>query len=113
MSRPVAGFTQWPPVKTPVFRVSVFRRETKSMAVAAARYASTSARRSALVRASTSGCSGAKTMNVAPKTVSGRVVKTAMDWRSADVAPGAGPASAAGGGREGEVDVGALAPADP
>ena len=36
----------------------------------------------AVVSASTSGCSGASTMNVAPKTVSGRVVKTRIAARS-------------------------------
>ena len=48
------------------------------------------------VRSATSGCSGASTMNVAPNSVSGRVVKTVI-----------GPAG------DGEVDARAVAAADP
>jgi hypothetical protein len=64
------------PMKTPVFSRSVFSRSISVSRRAAATYASTSARRSSVVSRSTSGCSGARTMKVAPNSVSGRVVKT-------------------------------------
>ena len=72
----VIGLTAWAPMKTPVFSRSVLTRSISVLRRAAATYASTSVRRSSLVSTATSGCSGARTMKVAPKIVSGRVVKT-------------------------------------
>ncbi len=70
-------------MKTPVFsRVSLWR-SISLIRPARSTYASTSARRSSVVSSATSGCSGARTMKVAPKSVSGRVVKTRMTGRSA------------------------------
>ena len=70
------GFRAWPPVNTPVFSRSPTLRDTRSRDATAVRYATTSARCSAVTNWSTSGCSGASTMKVAPNSVSGRVVKT-------------------------------------
>jgi hypothetical protein len=71
----VAGFVAYDPVKTPLFSFPTLR-DTRSCFAAAATYASTSPRCSSVVRAGTNGCSGASTRYVAPKIVSGRVVKT-------------------------------------
>ncbi len=73
---PVAGLIASAPIGTPVFSRSTDRRSISVRAVAWATYASTASRRSGAVSVATSGCSGARTMNVAPNTVSGRVVKT-------------------------------------
>ena len=73
---PLTGLMASAPRATPVFSRSVDRRSISVLVAAAATYASTSARRSGAVSAATSGCSGARTMNVAPNSVSGRVVKT-------------------------------------
>jgi hypothetical protein len=62
------------PVKTPLLSRSPTFRETRSFAAVAARYASTASRWPLVVIRSSSGCSGATTMKVAPKIVSGRVV---------------------------------------
>src|SRR5687768_12194264 len=77
MGAPVAGLMAWLPVKTPVFSLVTFR-VTRSCRFVRSRYASTSARCSSVVRLATSGCSGANTRYVAPKIVSGLVVKTAI-----------------------------------
>ena len=53
------------------------------MAATPRRYSSTAAFCPGVVSTSTSGCSGASTMKVAPKMVSGRVVKTRMTGFSA------------------------------
>ena len=72
----VIGLMADAPMKTPVFSRSVFMRSISVSRRAALTYASTSTRRSSVVSTLTSGCSGARTMKVAPNTVSGRVVKT-------------------------------------
>ncbi|MND03367.1 hypothetical protein D3C83_231510 [compost metagenome] len=70
----MAGLVAWAPVKTPVFALSPVRRATMSVFAASARYEFTRPLWSGVVSASTRGCSGAITMKVAPKIVSGRVV---------------------------------------
>ena len=72
---PVAGFDANPPVKTPVFSTSA-PRSRSLLSLDFALYSSTAARIPGSVSADTSGCSGESTMYVAPKIVSGRVVKT-------------------------------------
>ncbi len=67
----MTGFVAWWPVKTPVFSVSAARSSARR-APAWRAYACASS----LACASTNGCSGATTKNVAPNSVSGRVVKT-------------------------------------
>src|SRR5678815_5164094 len=89
---PVAGLVATAPVATPFF-TRLSWRSRSVLAAAACRYptiasAGLSAPARQLLgtldgqiggsRASTSGCSGASTRKVAPKTVSGRVVKTSM-----------------------------------
>ena len=69
------AFSANAPVSTPVFSRSAEVRSISVAVRARATYAATSARRSAVVMRSTSGCSGASTMKVAPWIVSGRVVK--------------------------------------
>src|SRR4051795_5059188 len=76
MRSPLTGLIASAPIGTPVFSRSAERRSISVRASAWATYASTSARRSGAVRLATSGSSGARTMNVAPYSVSGRVVKT-------------------------------------
>ena len=75
---PLTGLIASAPSGTPVFSRSVERRSISVRRRAWATYASTSARWPGWVSRSTSGCSGARTMNVAPNSVSGRVVKTRM-----------------------------------
>ena len=83
------GCSAQAPVHTPVFGRSVDCRSISVASRVACTYACTVARCSAVVIASTSGCSGASTMYVAPKTVSTRVVKTVIASQS-----GAGASSA-------------------
>ncbi len=64
------------PVGTPVFSRPSSWRSMSFLMIAARRYAATDSDWSEVVSASTSGCSGASTMNVAPNNVSGRVVNT-------------------------------------
>ncbi len=64
------------PMGTPVLSRSVLSRSISVRRRVCAMYASTSATRSGDVSVATSGCSGARTMNVAPNSVSGRVVNT-------------------------------------
>jgi hypothetical protein len=75
----LTGLIASAPIAMPVFARSVDSRSISVAARARSTYASTSFRRSGAVRLATSGCSGASTKNVAPKTVSGRVVKTVID----------------------------------
>ena len=70
----------------------------RSCAAACRTYASTAPRCSGVASVDTSGCSGASTMYVAPKIVSGRVVKTRIAPLVAD---------------EGKVDLRPLRAADP
>jgi hypothetical protein len=84
MSWPVAGFAAYAPVNSPVFSFVVLR-ETRSCLAARARYSATSPCCCGVVIASTSGCSGASTRYVAPKIVSGRVVKTSITGSSTRV----------------------------
>ena len=73
----MTGFVAWRPVKTPVFlRCS---RSSVGRAAAMRAYDSTA---SSSLNCCTSGDSGAITKNVAPKSVSGRVVKTGMSMSS-------------------------------
>ncbi len=94
----MTGFVAHEPVKTPVLSLPSVWRSTSPLREAASRYAVTASCGVALAAvsapfhdtlvpsgqspwgtsASTSGCSGATTMNVAPKIVSGRVVKTSI-----------------------------------
>ena len=74
-------------MKTPVRSRSVLIRSISVSRRALATYASTSLRRSSVVSTDTSGCSGARTMNVAPNTVSGRVVKTRIGSTSSASTP--------------------------
>ena len=93
MRSPLAGLTAKDPVKTPVFSRSSAWRARSVLAAAAARYAATAAAgvgwrpvhsgrvrsgQAGAVSASTIGCSGASTMNVAPNSVSALVVNTSM-----------------------------------
>ena len=86
-------------MKTPVLDRSSICRSTSLFREVACRYASTADRGSAAppvhpglvpsgqaagTISSSSGCSGATTMNVAPNTVSGRVVKTSIPDASPD-----------------------------
>ncbi len=64
-------------MKTPVFSSSVARSSPRLAAVRRA-YSLTSS----VPNSSTNGCSGATTKNVAPYSVSGRVVKTSMSRSS-------------------------------
>ncbi len=80
MRAPLTGFVTYCPVKTPVLAVSAARSSVFFCAVART-YSSTSGVR---IR-STSGCSGAITKNVAPYSVSGRVVKTGMSTSSSSI----------------------------
>ena len=69
----------YPPVKTPVLSGSSATRSISDLRAVASIYACTSAVFSPVVTRDTSGCSGAKTINVAPKSVSGRVVNTCSE----------------------------------
>jgi hypothetical protein len=66
------------PVNTPVLVLSSTWRATSLLVPAWRRYSATMAACSGTVSASTSGCSGANTMNEAPNRVSGRVVNTVI-----------------------------------
>ena len=92
MRWPVKTFLANAPVSTPVFSRSAVVRSISAMLRAFSTYARTSARWSCDVMRSTSGCSGASTMNVAPKIVSGRVVKNRI---SSPGCPSTGNASSA------------------
>ena len=97
MRVPVTGLVAQPPVKTPVLSLPSVCRSTSFLRRAARRYAVTassgvaappvqaglvpSGQPPAGTSSSTSGCSGASTMKVAPNSVSGRVVKTSMPVR--------------------------------
>ena len=73
------------PVATPVLSAPCAVRSISDSRAARSTYASTTSRRSGAVIFATSGCSGASTTNVAPNTVSGRVVKkriSAPSWPS-------------------------------
>ena len=70
----MAGFTAKSPVSTPVFFLDSWR-STSERFFAHAAYSASFALPRAAARA-TIGCSGATTMYVAPKSVSGRVVNT-------------------------------------
>ena len=75
MAFPVKGFTAQEPVATPLTRrVSAMRSRSERFR-ASAMYRSTASRFSGVVSSPTHSCSGAMTMNVTPKIVSGRVVK--------------------------------------
>src|SRR5215213_9977672 len=91
MRCPFTGLAAYPPVQTPVWASSGAPWPRGGPAAAAARYLATaspgvaasavhagdeSAGHAAGLSASPAGCSGATTRKVAPKTVSGRVVKT-------------------------------------
>ena len=89
---------------------------SRSPASTCATYASTSARCSGTVSLATSGCSGASTINVAPQSVSGRVVNTLIS-RSEDLSEllsrSSHRLSPQSELSQLEVDLGALALADP
>ena len=74
---PLTGLIAWAPSATPVLARSVDRR---SISVCAARLGRRRRRRPPVdpggSASGTSGCSGARTMKVAPNSVSGRVVNT-------------------------------------
>jgi len=91
MWAPLTGFVAKLPVNTPVLSRLVSWRDTDDLACAARWYAATASAgvaappvqagrvpsgQAPVVSCATSGCSGARTMNVAPKSVSGRVVNT-------------------------------------
>ena len=75
---PLTGLIASAPRATPVFSRSVDSRSISVALRACSTYLSTSRRREGGVSEATSGCSGASTRNVAPKSVSGRVVKTVI-----------------------------------
>src|SRR5579859_6651270 len=80
MVSPFPGLRAYAPVKTPLFSLSPTFRDTTSRDATSRLYAPTSCLRSAVVTRSTMGCSGASTRYVAPYSVSGRVVNTAIFW---------------------------------
>ncbi len=75
MALPVNGLTAKEPVATPLTRRVSAMRSRSDRFLAWAMYSSTAARFSGVVSSPTHSCSGAMTMNVTPKMVSGRVVK--------------------------------------
>ena len=72
----LTGLMAKAPVKTPVFSFARSVRSRSDFEATFFRYSSTAARCSGAVIVPTSGCSGERTIYVAPKSVSGRVVKT-------------------------------------
>ena len=87
----MTGFVAYDPVNTPVLSRFSSWRSTSFFVAAWRRYSTTASACSPVVRSATSGCSGARTMNVAPNSVSGRVVNTVIGpagdgkWTSAPV----------------------------
>src|SRR6266850_1249696 len=93
MRPPLTGFVVQAPVKAPVLVRSTAGRPVSVGRAAVLRYAATASAgvpkppvhagrvpsaQVVAVNARATGCSGASTTQVAPKTVSGRVVKTSM-----------------------------------
>ena len=85
MRASLTGFVAKKPVKTPVFSSAPARSSPRFAADfrTYARNSSAFGERSA--SRSTRGCSGASTKNVAPKSVSGRVVKTGTSMSSSSI----------------------------
>ena len=71
---PVTGLVAWTPRKTPVFGRSVDSRSMSLALRTSSRYASYAGRCSSVTSSEASAASAATTMNVAPNSVSGRVV---------------------------------------